>query len=242
MLPSYKAATDIGKVKFIQSKSLPRSGHHFLISMLTKYFGEEAHYCEAHNPENCCKTNPCKKPFNAQVNNKYMIQKSHDFKLSDDKSPSATYIVQHRSPMTRIQSNFELALKSSNGVYTDTFDSFKKFAIKDAKYSVEFYNKWFDPNDGLNKVFVLYDNLVDDTESELTRIVEGITQDKAEPARIELALEGKGVKVNTLNSPTGIRKSDGHRYFDEELYKKVEGIIAKGVKHEIDIPFEFNGK
>ncbi|WP_421972795.1 hypothetical protein [Pseudoalteromonas sp. SSM20] len=240
-LPYYQKVLSGATIEFIQSKSLPRSGHHFLISLLTKYFDSDLYYCEGHSPKGCCKSNPCLKPFNKDMSNKLMIQKSHDFGLKDEKNNEFIYLIQHRSPIGRIQSNFELALKSSKGLYTDTKESFEKFAINDAEYSIDFYNKWFDPNDGLQKIFIQYEELVFNTEDALNKIIMFITGEAAVPEKLEIAAENKKVKVNTLNSPKETRKASEHRFFSREFAETIEKKISSGIKHKVSIPFEFIG-
>jgi hypothetical protein len=48
-------------VGFIFSKSMPRSGHRFLVECLEHYFGPELHYCGFYLPD-CWHRIPCTRP------------------------------------------------------------------------------------------------------------------------------------------------------------------------------------
>jgi hypothetical protein len=224
---------------YVQMKSLPRSGHHFLILLLRDYFRETVHYCESYAPLNCCRNIPCVKPFNPNFTNRYMIQKSHDFELKDIKSTAFKYVIQHRAIITRMQSNFELAILNPHSGLKDTRDDFQKFCLLEAERSIEFYKKWLG-DDGLNKCIMTYEELIENTGKTLARVIRYIADDPAgnlknwwhvkrniirfleHNKRINHALKLKDTKVNTFNSPVGRRDPSQHRYFDKGFYIEIE--------------------
>lgn len=71
------------------SKSLPRSGHHFLEKTLKRLYGKSFDYCEYYQPSEteCCKQQPCLKfcnPDRMRDGTQHVsMQKSHDFELGD---------------------------------------------------------------------------------------------------------------------------------------------------------------
>lgn len=78
----------IFEVRMIQSPkiligaSIPRSGHHFLQNLLTKFFGPELHYCEFYSPGDCCQQVPCSRRGDFGI----VFQKSHDRNMEVPKS------------------------------------------------------------------------------------------------------------------------------------------------------------
>ena len=240
---------------YVQVKSLPRSGHHFLVLLLNDYFQDAAHYCERYAPPGCCHNIPCVKPFNEQFTNKYMIQKSHDFKLMDVKSEVYKYIIQHRSIVTRAQSNFELAIKNPHSGFTDTLDDFQRFCLEEVKHTIEFYNKWL-ADDGLEKCVISYEDLIQDTGQMLEKAIRYIVGDASGPAktdrslihaarryfdhrrRMAHALKLKRIKVNTFNSPAGWREPTRHRYFDKGFCVELEQFVHAGCP-DVNVKYYF---
>jgi hypothetical protein len=125
-------------VVFIFSKSMPRSGHRFLTECLTHYFGPELHYCGFYRP-GCCHRIPCAHPHGDGKANRYFMQKSHDFGFRDSSSLNGKYLIQYRSPIPRLQSNYDLAL--SRGTVGQSKEAFASFA-HETVYFINFYRKW----------------------------------------------------------------------------------------------------
>ena len=96
-------------VVFIFSKSMPRSGHRFVTECLTYYFGPDLHYCGFYRP-GCCHRIPCAHPHGDGRANRYFMQKSHDFGFRDSARLNGKYLIQYRSPIPRLQSNYDLAV------------------------------------------------------------------------------------------------------------------------------------
>src|SRR4051812_41302305 len=67
--------------RVVFGKSIPRSGHHYLVRLMLAYYGEELRYCRYgfNNNDDCCHRLPCSRRFNGR--NVIFFQKSHDFYL-----------------------------------------------------------------------------------------------------------------------------------------------------------------
>lgn len=100
----------------VESRSLPRSGHHFLKRVLEKAWGEEFSYCESYQEPGCCKTSPCRVKahwhFARRHNKRHLrLLKSHDFQLTDTtfKPPDRMVrLIQIRRPFDLLVSWLEL--------------------------------------------------------------------------------------------------------------------------------------
>jgi hypothetical protein len=112
----------------IDSKSLPRSGLHYLKNTLSKIFGEHFSFCEWYQEPGCCKQTPCALTgfaTHAEKTGKLRIRltKSHDFELTDPVYEPNTYLrrpVLVRDPLYILTSWFAL----------DQLDSHKDILIK----------------------------------------------------------------------------------------------------------------
>lgn len=109
---------DIRKPKqiIIESKSIPRSGLHFLKSSLEQDLGQHFSFCERYNEPGCCKSDPCAlncflKDAKAHDEPHLRLIKSHDFQL-EDKVPKSTFrsrtLILKRDPLFVITSLWEL--------------------------------------------------------------------------------------------------------------------------------------
>lgn len=129
-------ANDVG---FIFSKSMPRSRHRFLTECLTHYFGPELHYCGFYRP-GCCQRIPCARRHDGAKANRYFMQKSHDFGFRDSTRLNGKYLIQYRSPIPRLQSNYDLAV--ARGTVAESKEAFEAFAERETAYFINFYRKW----------------------------------------------------------------------------------------------------
>lgn len=210
-------------VKIILGKSMPRSGHHFLINILSNYFLDDFHYCEFYKPTYCCRTIPCQKSYEPNKGNKFFIQKSHDFRFQDEFDNKYNYIIQYRHPVPRVQSNFELALKVPGNKWSDDKRSFFGFMKKEAEYFVKFYNKWIH-KPPIKSEIILYENLLNNTDNELSRLINFITDSSVNKYALKKALAFKAYNPHTDNefSP---RIVENHRYYDPSFYREVEEMV-----------------
>ena len=100
----------------IDSKSLPRSGLHYMRSTLAGLLQDHFSFCEWYNEPGCCKRMPCSLTGYAQKCNKMQtsglrLTKSHDFELTDpvyEPVYSARRIILVRSPLFLLTSYFAL--------------------------------------------------------------------------------------------------------------------------------------
>jgi hypothetical protein len=112
-------------ITYIFSKSMPRSGHRFLSECLMHYFGRKLHYCGFYRPD-CCHRIPCARPHNSDASNRYFLQKSHDFGFRDAADLNGRFLIQFRSPIPRLQSNYDLSI--ARGVGEEGKEAFVTFA------------------------------------------------------------------------------------------------------------------
>jgi hypothetical protein len=106
----------------IESRSLPRSGHHFLKSLLKQAWGEDFSYCEGYQEPGCCKASPCSVAaywhFAREHRRPHLrLLKSHDFALSDatfDPPPGMLRLIQVRRPFDMLVSWLELEQLTQN--------------------------------------------------------------------------------------------------------------------------------
>lgn len=100
----------------IESKSAPRSGHHFLKKILENRYKENFSYCEKYHEVGCCGLSPCNaEPYWCYAIDKKRFHlrmvKSHDFQLEDEPwelFPGAIRLVQVRDPLACLISWLEL--------------------------------------------------------------------------------------------------------------------------------------
>ena len=100
----------------IESRSLPRSGHHFLKNLLSKACGDNFSYCEGYQETGCCEESPCGVAsywHHARAHHipHTRLVKSHDFQLKDTIYPEPTgliRLIQIRRPIDLLASWLEL--------------------------------------------------------------------------------------------------------------------------------------
>ena len=106
----------------IESRSLPRSGHHFLKNLLKHVWGENFSYCEGYQEPGCCKASPCSVDaywhFARERKRPHLrLLKSHDFALNDstfDPLPGMARLIQIRRPFDLLVSWLELEQLNQN--------------------------------------------------------------------------------------------------------------------------------
>ena len=221
-------------MKHILSVSMPRSGHHLLVRLLQAYYGEQFSYCDYYGVEkkDCCQKIPCIQVSRYLDGDYIFVQKNHDHRLQDPFLSEYKYIVQYRHPIPRSVSNFEVFVKNRNVKSKEihkkrnTSNSFYDFLERDAKYYIDFYQKYIAPN--FPNVLVLqYEYLVDNPKESLKKIVNFIQNDdefssfKWSTASSELKFANrKGVKFAKRNI-------FDFRFFDVEKIKRIEENIFK---------------
>ncbi len=100
----------------VESRSLPRSGHHFLKGLLQKAWTDDFSYCEGYQEPGCCKTSPCAVFAHWHFarehrRNHLRLLKSHDFSLADtafEPLAGMVRLIQIRRPLHLLVSWLEL--------------------------------------------------------------------------------------------------------------------------------------
>jgi hypothetical protein len=153
------------------------------------------------------------------------MQKSHDFGFRDSPFLNGKYLIQYRSPIPRLQSNYDLYSRDTG---RSDAASFRAFAEEETVYFINFYRKWIatPPADA----FVLsYEELTENHAAALAAVVAFI-EDGAEPdqAALERALALVPVGAKRASSPEGaLRDPTAHPYFDRELFRRLEQKVAE---------------
>ena len=119
---SLNVANPESTLLLIESRSLPRSGHHFLKNSLKRAFNGEFSYCEGYMEPGCCNSNPCEMRSywnfaRKRKLNHIRLVKSHDFNLTDltFKPPIGMLrLIQVRKPLEVLVSWLELQQFSHN--------------------------------------------------------------------------------------------------------------------------------
>lgn len=94
----YLARLPRPKFVHLLSKSLPRSGHHHLVAILSRLYGKALEYCEFYQTASsvCCKqqlcTNMCNPERMSNGSRNVSMQKSHDFNLDDPMLEPRTWL------------------------------------------------------------------------------------------------------------------------------------------------------
>ena len=104
------------RILLVESKSLPRSGHHYLKAALQAGAPDQFSYCEYYHEPGCCKQAPCNaEPYWRNARNQdtghVRLVKSHDFLLEDPAytTPDGVIrLVQVRRPLNILTSWLEL--------------------------------------------------------------------------------------------------------------------------------------
>lgn len=216
-----RARLQKSRTAFVFSKSMPRSGHRFLKDCLGLYFGPDLHYCGFYRPD-CCHRTPCALPYNQERTNHYFLQKSHDLGFRDSKRLAGKYLIQYRSPIPRLQSNYELHARMT-GEHSP--ESFRAFAEKETIYFINFYQKWVTTSPA-NALAVAYEDLIQHQREALVTVI-GFVQGGAAINMEALERTLVQLPVGGDNSPPGaMRDPMQHPYYDRELFARLERKVA----------------
>jgi hypothetical protein len=111
-------------LQLVESRSLPRSGHHYLRHLLEQACGEQFSYCEGYQEPGCCKSSPCSVMAYWHYAREHRqphlrLLKSHDFALTDatfTPPPAMVRLIQVRRPLHLLASWLELEQLTLNRV------------------------------------------------------------------------------------------------------------------------------
>ena len=184
----------------IQCVSIPRSGHHYLVKLLRRYFNAKTRqtkrlaYCEYYH---CCKMRPCNlyEPDSETSAAKVHLLKSHDEFLrrnDEDYEPplevcnKVKHLVQIRHPIPSTISEFLLAnskLKkeqrgdkhtSVDGTSNSTTLDWLPFSIHELQYRKSFLEKWILQNPWVESpqyYFLDYDRFLASPSEKLREVI-----------------------------------------------------------------------
>lgn len=116
---TYRARGSRPELVHLLSKSLPRSGHHHLVDVLSTLYGDAFDYCEYYQASaaECCKSEPCTRFCSstrfADRGRHVSMQKSHDFQLADPIMAGHAwlkYVIMTRDFSAAVQSEIKLLL------------------------------------------------------------------------------------------------------------------------------------
>ncbi len=135
----------------VVSVSVPRSGHHFLISVLREYIGLEGfRYCEMYSEATCCKKFPCSRIDSEHESSNLFMQKTHDM-LNELPFPrEGRFLIQTRAPSQAAVAWLRWA--AAHGEYLSPSE-FSVAIFRFFCYYILFFHKWcFAP---LSDTFIL---------------------------------------------------------------------------------------
>lgn len=212
--------------KILVGASIPRSGHHFLQNLLTKYFGSAMHYCEFYSPKDCCRQVPCTRRGDHAV----IYQKSHDRDMEVPKDlAGATYILQYRHPVPEALSDRELDVQDGMGRISLDYrlgrDHYAQWLAAKAVYYRRYHDKWLAARVP-NGIYLDYQTLSDDPAGTVERIATAAVG-SADRARIEAVIEAeKGVRVSARNAGAfKPRVVEDSPHFDADLLGAFEDYV-----------------
>ena len=172
-----------------QGISFPRSGHAVLYHTFLLYFGDALVYCDPDRTDNThcgCGSVPCINPRNT-------FSKNHDFGLmSGDGLPisgNRPYLIQYRSPVRSVASNFFLHLLA----YPQDHNviEWRKFACCQIRYWNKFVDKWvFDVfYSDVRLYHCSYERLVFHTETTIDEVLRFVSQGSVDEARMRAVMQ-----------------------------------------------------
>lgn len=214
--------------KILIGASIPRSGHHFLQNLLTRFYGPQMHYCEFYSPNDCCKQMPCTRRGEFGV----IYQKSHDRNMEVPKSiADAVYVLQYRHPIPEALSDRELDVVDGIGRSSINYrlgrEHYLHWLASKAVYYRRYHDKWLVdrvPN-GIYLDYAYLSARPADAVEQIVRAVAG----HADRARIEAVVEAaKSVRVSAANKSTGgfkPRVIQDSPHFDADLLGAFEDYV-----------------
>jgi hypothetical protein len=216
--------------KALIGASIPRSGHHFLQTLLSHYFGDEMFYCEFYSRKDCCRNVPCTR----RGTHILTYQKSHDRKGEVRKDiEDALYVIQYREPVGEAVSDRELDMIDHVGRrsvnYRMSNDYYVWWLALKAVYYRDFHDKWFAPRLG-NAIYLDYASLSADPAAAISDIARGATG-SADDGRIARAVDEAAstrAGVGRRKAEPGVyvpRKVEDSPYFDRDLLTVFEDYV-----------------
>lgn len=220
--------------KHLIGASIPRSGHHFLQNLLTRYFGPQMYYCEFYSPKDCCKSIPCTRRGAFSI----IYQKSHDREMEVPKSvPDAVYVIQYRHPVPEALSDRELDVQDGFGRISLNYrmgrEHYAAWLASKAIYYRRFHDKWMAERVP-NGIYLDYADLSARPAEAVARIAEAAAG-AADRARIEAVVEeSRSIRVSTASkAPADFkpRVVEDSPHFDRDLLGAFEDYVIRRTPH-----------
>ncbi|UCD74853.1 MAG: hypothetical protein JSV91_13835 [Phycisphaerales bacterium] len=160
-------------IRRTECMTFPRSGHHLLQGLLSRYFCEQDFvYCEMYtDPEHVL-------DLDDQTN----FQKNHDLELTTPIRDDRQYLVQIRYPIESIVSWYRSNCDKNQ--VADSPGAWTNFAIERVAFWMCFYRKWvldYVPD----RLIVNYADLVEHSTVTLEAVVRFLGDEQPDPERIE---------------------------------------------------------
>ncbi|HEY1960893.1 MAG TPA: tetratricopeptide repeat protein [Rhizomicrobium sp.] len=227
---SERPSAVVPEQKALIGASIPRSGHHFLQTLLSQYFRDEMFYCEFYSRADCCRSVPCTR----RGSHFLTYQKSHDRKGEVPKDiEEALYVIQYREPVGEAVSDRELDMVDHVGRkslhYRMSHDHYAWWLAVKAAYYRDFHDKWFTPRLG-NAVYLDYASLSSDPAGAIATVAHAATGE-VDQARIERAVDETastraGVGPRSAQPSAYVpRKVESSPYFDGDLLAAYEDFV-----------------
>ena len=214
--------------KHLIGASIPRSGHHFLQNLLTRYFGPQLHYCEFYSPKDCCRSIPCTRRGAFSV----IYQKSHDRDMEVPKTiPGAAYVIQYRHPVPEALSDRELDVQDGFGRISLNYRlgraHYASWLASKAVYYRRFHDKWL-ASRVESGIYLDYADLSSRPADAVARIAEAATG-TVDRGRLDAVVEeARSIRVSTASkAPAGFkpRIPEESPHFDRDLLGAFEDYV-----------------
>jgi tetratricopeptide (TPR) repeat protein len=208
--------------------SIPRSGHHFLVSLLRETFGAAFRYCEFYTPRDCCRSLPCTRGGDEEV----FFQKNHDLELAVPTDlRDVVYAVQYRDPVMALLSDREYLATMEGEERAGDRDEYVVWLGRKAFHFDRFFDKWLRPARP-HDVRIDYDDLVADPAGVLQRLCTACGCDVPRAtlaAAVERAAPTRAFFPPRANAPQKTpfvrRAVDTSRFYDAALLPAVESLL-----------------
>jgi tetratricopeptide (TPR) repeat protein len=207
--------------------SIPRSGHHFLATLLEHALGRDIRYCEYYSQDDCCKRVPCIRETRHLVT----YQKNHDLDLSIDQGTRGiSYIVQYRNPVPAVVSDRELFAEVRGSALAADRGQYLVFLAEKAAHYVKFYDKWI-RRPGARSFVIKYERLLDQPATVLAELFRfaGLEVPTDSISRAVAAVAPVANRPPIVNAAPGLgfqpRVASRSRYFDVEILSAYESIV-----------------
>jgi hypothetical protein len=210
-------------------KTIPRSGHHFLSTLVYTYFGDDVRYC--FRAEACCNQIPCNRPGPQPL----LMHKSHDEALSDPWGvPGVAYLIQVREPAGQIASEIErFKLRAGDAFPIDDPSYAEWWLARSGRYYRAFIARWV-ANLPSGALLLDYARLLAEPEASLAAAIRlfGREPDPARVAEVVAGQRGRLARNPMLdheNRPFAPRASVGSDLLPPGLFEDYVA-LASGVE------------